>query len=61
MRNTPHFLGYTSLGTEITRGAVDIREQFDFGTDYTYPFKEGDPDYLKLWGNAQVSLFLHLL
>jgi len=32
MVNTPHFLGYTRLGTEITKGATDLREQFDFGT-----------------------------
>lgn len=55
MVNTPHFLGYTRLGTEITKGAIDIREQYDFATPYKCPWKEGDPDYLKLWGDAQVG------
>ncbi|PVF97031.1 Clavaminate synthase-like protein [Serendipita vermifera] len=53
MSNSPHFLGYSRLGNELTRGTVDQREQFDFGTPYQCQWKEGDPDYLKLWGPAQ--------
>ncbi|KAG8979792.1 hypothetical protein FRB94_011081 [Tulasnella sp. JGI-2019a] len=55
MVNTPHFLGYThwAVQPEYTRGQIDMREQFDFGTDYENPWREGDPDYMKLWGNAQ--------
>lgn len=48
--------GYSSLGSELTKGAVDQREQFDFGTPYECKWKPGDPDYLKLWGPPQVIL-----
>lgn len=53
MRNSPHFLGYTSLGTEFTRGARDMREQFDLATPFANRWKQGDPEYLKLWGQSQ--------
>ncbi|RVD86870.1 60S ribosomal eL20 domain-containing protein [Arthrobotrys flagrans] len=33
MKNSPHFLGYSRLGNEITRFAVDWREQIDIGTE----------------------------
>ncbi|MCC3280400.1 isopenicillin N synthase family oxygenase [Arthrobacter sp. zg-Y40] len=32
-RKSPHFRGYTRLGTEITRGRPDSREQIDFGPE----------------------------
>ncbi|MCQ1951304.1 MULTISPECIES: isopenicillin N synthase family oxygenase [Arthrobacter] len=32
-RNSPHFRGYTRLGTEITKGRPDAREQVDFGPE----------------------------
>lgn len=54
MINSPHFFGYSKLGAELTKGAVDQREQFDFGTRHECMWKPGDPEYLKLWGNAQV-------
>ncbi len=31
MVNSPHFLGYTQVGSETTAKNVDIREQYDFG------------------------------
>lgn len=32
-----------------------MREQYDFGTDYQNCYRDGDPDYMKYWGNAQVT------
>ncbi|MHA7264386.1 isopenicillin N synthase family dioxygenase [Arthrobacter sp. TMN-37] len=32
-RRSPHFRGYASLGTEVTRGRADAREQLDFSPD----------------------------
>jgi len=55
MRNNPHFLGYTRIGTEYTKGKADQREQYDFATPYAYSWTPGTPEYLKLWGPAQVS------
>jgi isopenicillin N synthase-like dioxygenase len=54
MRNSEHFFGYNRLGSEFTRGAQDLREQFDFGVDFENDWAPGKPDYLRLWGNAQV-------
>lgn len=56
MANSPHFLGYSRLGAELTRGEVDRREQFDIATPHVCRWKPGDPDYLKLWGPSQVYL-----
>lgn len=39
-RNSPHFRGYARLGTEVTRGRVDSREQIDFS-----PEREAVRDY----------------
>jgi len=55
MRNNPHFLGYTRVGTEYTKGKADQREQYDFATPYENPWTPGAPEHLKLWGPAQVS------
>jgi isopenicillin N synthase-like dioxygenase len=57
MANSPHFLGYSRLGAELTRGATDQREQFDFATNYDCPYKDGDPEFVKLWGQPQVREF----
>jgi isopenicillin N synthase-like dioxygenase len=54
MANSPHFLGYSRLGAELTRGKTDHREQFDIATPHTCRWKPGDPDYLRLWGPSQV-------
>ncbi|KAG8991504.1 hypothetical protein FRB90_001317 [Tulasnella sp. 427] len=53
MVNSPHFMGYNRLGNEITRGKVDIREQFDFVTDRPSTWKEGERVYLRFNGSAQ--------
>ncbi|PPQ97239.1 hypothetical protein CVT26_000765 [Gymnopilus dilepis] len=53
MANSEHFLGYSRLGAELTKGAVDQREQFDFATKHVSRWKEGDPDYYRLWGPCQ--------
>lgn len=39
-RNSPHFRGYARLGTEVTRGRADSREQIDFS-----PEREPVADY----------------
>lgn len=53
MRNSERFFGYNKLGAEITKGASDLREQFDFGLDYQNDWTPGKPQYLRLWGDAQ--------
>lgn len=55
MANSEHFLGYSRLGKELTKGKVDRREQFDIATPHISRWKEGDPDYYRLWGPSQVS------
>ena len=54
MVHSPHFFGYSRFGAEITKGEVDQREQFDFGTHYDDNWKPGDPVYNRLWGPSQV-------
>ncbi|THH17296.1 hypothetical protein EW146_g3500 [Bondarzewia mesenterica] len=56
MANSQHFLGYSRLGVERTKGASDQREQFDFATPHVNVWKEGDPEFLKLWGPSQASI-----
>src|ERR1700733_7103827 len=41
MANSPHFLGYSRLGSELTKEKVDFREQWDFGTEHVCTWKEG--------------------
>lgn len=55
MSNSPHFRGYTRLGGELTRGAVDWREQIDLGREDPPPSGEDPdaPDYLNLLGPNQ--------
>lgn len=54
MVKSPHFFGYSKFGAELTKGAVDQREQYDFGTPYETIWKPGDPEFLRLWGPVQV-------
>ena len=67
MVHSPHFFGYSRFGAELTKGKVDQREQFDFGTSVVSHWKAGDPEYLKLWGPSQVRIIsrrlvaLHLM
>ncbi|KAF9033531.1 hypothetical protein BJ165DRAFT_1567367 [Panaeolus papilionaceus] len=54
MRNSPHFLGYSKFGAELTKGAVDQREQFDFATQHETRWKsKEDPEHYRLWGPCQ--------
>jgi isopenicillin N synthase-like dioxygenase len=53
MVNSPHFLGYTALGKEQTKNAADMREQYDFASEYECRWREGEPEYLRLWGASQ--------
>jgi len=52
--NSPHFLGYSKLGTEFTKGEVDYKEQFDFATPHETQWRPGAPEYARLWGPCQV-------
>jgi isopenicillin N synthase-like dioxygenase len=54
MANSPHFLGYSRIGAEMTKGAADQREQFDIATPFECTWKPGEPEYLRLWGPSQV-------
>ena len=54
MIHSPHFFGYSRFGAELTKGQVDQREQFDFGTSSEVRWQPGDPDYMRLWGPSQV-------
>ncbi|KAJ3768043.1 hypothetical protein FB446DRAFT_674495 [Lentinula raphanica] len=55
MVNSPHFLGYSRMGMELTKGEVDWREQFDFGTgcEEEKPLKDGEPEYWNVYGPSQ--------
>ncbi|EKM54780.1 uncharacterized protein PHACADRAFT_258873 [Phanerochaete carnosa HHB-10118-sp] len=53
MVHSPHFFGYSRFGAELTKGKVDQREQYDFGTSLQSKWQPGDPEYLKLWGPSQ--------
>jgi isopenicillin N synthase-like dioxygenase len=53
MVRSPHFRGYTRLGGELTRGAVDWREQIDIGPERQPIAAPGKPDYLWLQGPNQ--------
>ncbi|KAF9263858.1 Clavaminate synthase-like protein [Marasmius fiardii PR-910] len=53
MENSPHYVGYNGLGSEITKGETDFREQFDFLTPHVSRWKPGDPDYYNVWGPSQ--------
>jgi isopenicillin N synthase-like dioxygenase len=59
MANSPHFLGYSMLGSELTKDKVDFREQWDFGTEHVCRWEEGGEmeTYWRLWGPSQVCWF----
>ena len=51
MIRSPHFRGYSPVGSERTQGIPDLREQLDVGPeDEPYRFAPGDPPYLRLQG-----------
>lgn len=52
--NSPHFRGYTILGTERTKGARDWRDQLDFANETPAPkLGPDDPPWLNLRGPNQ--------
>lgn len=53
LENSPHFLGYSGVGSETTGGAADRREQFEFATELLDTWKEGEPLYERLRGPNQ--------
>lgn len=52
MKNSPHFLGYSRLGNEITKHATDYREQIDLATELPAPSVD-EPRYRRLRGPNQ--------
>ncbi|KAJ5884745.1 Oxoglutarate/iron-dependent dioxygenase [Penicillium taxi] len=52
MVNSPHFLGYSRLGAEITAYKSDYREQFDFATELPAPGPD-EPLYRNIRGPNQ--------
>lgn len=56
LENSPHFLGYSDVGSENTGGKVDRREQFEFATELTAIWHSGLPLYERLRGPNQVCL-----
>lgn len=43
LERSPHFLGYSSDGSETTAGRADRREQFEFATELDAIWREGLP------------------
>lgn len=54
LSNSPHFLGYSSVGSETTGGNADKREQVEFATELTASYTEDTPLYERLRGPNQV-------
>ncbi|KAI1166585.1 2OG-Fe(II) oxygenase superfamily protein [Nemania serpens] len=53
LENSPHFLGYSGVGSETTAGSVDAREQFEFATELPATWREGLPLHERLAGPNQ--------
>jgi isopenicillin N synthase-like dioxygenase len=56
LHNSPHFLGYSQIGSETTAGVQDQREQFEFATELPNTWSEGKPRYELLKGPNQVCM-----
>lgn len=54
LHKSPHFLGYSHVGSETTAGIADKREQFEFATELPDIWREGFPLYERLKGPNQV-------
>jgi isopenicillin N synthase-like dioxygenase len=54
LERSPHFLGYSSVGSETTAGRTDHREQMEFATELPERWKPGRPLYERLVGPNQV-------
>lgn len=52
MANSPHFLGYSRLGDEVTKNQTDWREQMDLATELPAP-DDDEPLYRRLRGPNQ--------
>lgn len=59
LHNSPHFLGYSGAGTEMTAGKRDDREQFEFATELNDNWVEGEPLAERLKGPNQASPTFH--
>lgn len=55
LENSPHFLGYSSAGSEKTAGKVDQREQFEFATELPNDWDKEKPLSERLRGPNQVG------
>lgn len=57
LANSPHFLGYSSVGAEMTAGRTDRREQVEFATELEEKWAPGCgmPVYERLKGPNQVA------
>lgn len=53
LEDSPHFLGYSAVGSETTAGKIDQREQFEFTSDPVNRWQPGGPLYLRLHGPNQ--------
>ncbi|KAI0144632.1 putative hyoscyamine 6-dioxygenase [Xylariaceae sp. FL1272] len=53
LENSPHFLGYSGVGSENTGGKVDLREQYEFATELSATWHEGQPLAERLRGPNQ--------
>lgn len=60
LSNSPHFLGYSNVGSETTAGNTDLREQFEFANELEINWKPNVPLYEKLKGPNQVLLNIYL-
>lgn len=56
LEHSPHFLGYSAVGSETTAGLCDQREQIEFATELPARWSPGRPLYERLIGPNQVSV-----
>lgn len=54
LENSPHFLGYSNVGSETTAGRTDLREQFEFATELDDVWTPAQPMCERLRGPNQV-------
>ncbi|MEZ5227048.1 MAG: 2-oxoglutarate and iron-dependent oxygenase domain-containing protein [Acidimicrobiales bacterium] len=52
-RNSPHFRGFEPVGSELTGGRPDLREQLDLSTEHPVRGLDLEPPYLRLDGPNQ--------
>lgn len=56
LRNSPHFLGYSGDGAEMTAGTADRREQFEFANELAATWRQDGSLSERLRGPNQVCL-----